>query len=356
MTHACFDPHELITRYPRGARELLGPFHVWQPGDTISWFESRGVALKTEADGRMFPTTDSSGTIIDCLSSTAADLGVELRTRTDVRSASVGPDGRFSLEVSGAAPLDADRLIIASGGGKPSGGLDIARSFGHTVTELAPSLFTFHIDDRRLRGLQGLTVPDVVVACDDIGLEQSGPLLITHWGVSGPAVLTLSAWGAREFSRMRYRFDVRIDWLGGDAPDAVTEALREQKRTSGPQTVGNRSPFELPRRLWRRLVAAAGVDTSTQWAQLDRPRLDSLVTQLVDSRLHVTGKSMNKEEFVTCGGVSLPEIDFRRMESKIVPGLHFAGEVLDIDGVTGGFNFQAAWTTGRIAGTSAAGP
>lgn len=355
VTHSCFDPRELVTRYPRGARELLGPFHAWQPRDTIDWFESHGVALKTEADGRMFPISDSSATVIECLTSAAADLGVEVRTQAEVRSAARGSDGRFALESSCAESLGADRLIVASGGGKPSGGLDIARSFGHTVTELAPSLFTFHVDDPRIRGLQGLSVPDVRVACDETSLEQSGPMLITHWGLSGPAILKLSAWGAREFARMGYQFEIRINWMGGASADTAGRALREQKNSAGRQAVGSTPRFDLPRRVWRRLVAAAGIDATTQWAQLGRPQMESLIAQLIDSRMQVTGKSMNKEEFVTCGGVSLPEIDFKRMESKLVPGLHFAGEVLDIDGITGGFNFQAAWTTGRIAGTSAAG-
>jgi predicted Rossmann fold flavoprotein len=354
VTHACFDPRELVNRFPRGARELLGPFHTWQPEDTIAWFAARGVSLKTEADGRMFPTTDSSATVIDCLVATAAARGVEVRTHSPVRSVSLRPGGGFALKVGDGERFEADRLIVASGGGARSGGLDLASSLGHTITELAPSLFTFHIDDARIRGLQGLTVPEVRIAYREMGLEQSGPMLITHWGLSGPAILKLSAWGARPFARADYDFELVVSWVGGDSPDSVRSVLEGLKRDRPRKSVQTLCPFDLPRRIWVRLTEAAGVSTSLQWAQISKARLHALVEQLTNGRFHVTGKSMNKEEFVTCGGVSLREIDFRRMESKLVPGLYFAGEVLDIDGVTGGFNFQAAWTTGRIAGISAA--
>lgn len=355
VTHSCFDPAELVTRYPRGSRELLGPFHAWQPADTIEWFQSRGVPLKTESDGRMFPTTDSSATIIDCLVDAASELGVEVKTQANVRSASRSSAGRFVLDIGTGGSFEADRLIVASGGGEPSGGLSIARSFGHTITELAPSLFTFHIDDPRISGLQGLSVGNVRVDCPEVRLEQSGPMLITHWGLSGPAILKLSSWGARRFARLDYRFELRVNWLGAESFDDVRSALGDRRSDMGRKAVHTLCPFDLPKRIWQRLVEAAGIEVGSQWAQLGKAQMNALADQLVDSRFGVTGKSMNKEEFVTCGGVSLGEVDFRRMESRLAPGLHFAGEVLDIDGVTGGFNFQAAWTTGRIAGTSAAG-
>lgn len=356
VTHACFDPRELVTRFPRGARELLGPFHTWQPEDTIAWFAAHGVPLKTEPDGRMFPTTDSSATVIDCLVATAAGLGVEVRTLSPVRSVLPGPAGGFALEVGDGEHFEADRLIVASGGGAQSGGLGLARSLGHTITELAPSLFTFHIDDPRIRGLQGLTIPDVRVSCPEVKLEQSGPMLITHWGLSGPAILKLSAWGARPLARVGYDFELVVNWVGGDSPDSVRGTLEDFKRDASRKSVHTVCPFDLPKRVWLRLAEAAGVGARLQWAQISKGQLGALVGQLTDCRFQVTGKSMNKEEFVTCGGVALREVDFRRMESKLVPGLHFAGEVLDIDGVTGGFNFQAAWTTGRIAGVAAARP
>ena len=354
VTHSCFDPKELVARFPRGSRELLGPFHVWQPSDTITWFEARGVRLKTEADGRMFPTTDSSSTIIDCLVNAATELGVEVKTETDVRSVSTSASRRFTLGLGDGGSFEADRVIVASGGGKHSGGLSIAQSFGHTITELAPSLFTFHIDDPRIRGLQGLTVKHVRVACTEAELEETGPMLITHWGLSGPAILKLSAWGARPFARMGYDFELGINWLGDASIDAARTVLTDQKRDSARKAIRTACPFDLPKRLWERLTEAAGIAEQLQWANISKAQLSALVEQLVDSRVRVTGKTMNKEEFVTCGGVSLGEIDFKRLESRLFPGLYFAGEVLDIDGVTGGFNFQAAWTTGRIAGTSAA--
>ncbi len=354
VTHACFDPRELVRNYPRGSRELLGAFHSWQPADTIDWFEAKGVALKTEEDGRIFPTTDSSSTIIDCLVESATRLGIEVRTESEIQSVSSSASGRFALSLGDDNRLEADRVIIASGGGGRSGGLKIAGEFGHTVTELAPSLFTFHIDDPRIKGLQGLSVKNARVACEQVGLEQAGPVLITHWGLSGPAILKLSAWGARRFARLDYAFEIRVNWLGDRSKDAVQTDLKRRKQAAGKRSVPAHCPFELPKRIWERLTEAADIRSQLQWAQLSREQAARLADELVDCRFQVRGKSMNKEEFVTCGGVSLGEVDFRRMESKRVSGLFFAGEVMDIDGVTGGFNFQAAWTTGRIAGTSAA--
>lgn len=354
VTHACFDARELTKRYPRGARELLGPFHVWQPQDTVEWFESRGVALKTEPDGRMFPTTDSSETIIDCLLGEAHRLGIEVRIQSEIFSVSADPARGFVLSLADGARFEADKLVVASGGGERSGGLKIARELGHAITELAPSLFTFHIADPRIEGLQGLSAPNVRVSFPQAKLEQSGPMLVTHWGLSGPAILKLSAWGAREFARLDYRFELRVDWLGDATRADVLAKLAEQKRDAGRKTARANCPFELPRRIWERLTDAAGILADVPWAQLGKAQMEKLADELVDGRYAVTGKSMNKEEFVTCGGVKLSEVDFKRMESRLVPGLHFAGEVLDIDGVTGGFNFQAAWTTGRVAGVSAA--
>jgi predicted Rossmann fold flavoprotein len=356
VTHACFDPREFVTRFPRGRRELLGPLHAWRVEDTISWFERRGVPLKVEADGRMFPTTDSSATVIDCLGTAARNLEVEVRTGAPVRAVSGSGADRFDLSVAQDGRFHTHRVIVASGGGEQSGGLKIAAALGHTITELAPSLFTFHIDDPRIRGLQGLSVPDVRVSCDEVQLEQAGPLLITHRGMSGPAILKLSAWGARELASVDYRCDLRINWCGGQSIESVRDTLERSRRELARKAVHTICPLDVPKRLWIRLTEAAGLVAGTQWAQVSRHLINALAEQLADSRFRVRGKSMNKEEFVTCGGVALPEIDFRRMESKLVPGLHFAGEVLDIDGVTGGFNFQAAWTTGRIAGVAAADP
>lgn len=354
LTHACFDPRELAGNYPRGSRELLGAFHSWQPGDTVDWFESKGVALKTEEDGRIFPATDSSSTIIDCLTDSARRLGIEVRTQSEIHSAVKSAAGLFALSLGDGDRMEADRVIIASGGGDGSGGVKIAGGFGHTITQLAPSLFTFHLDDPRIKGLQGLSVKNVRVVCEQAELEQTGPVLITHWGLSGPAILKLSAWGARKLAQLGYRFEIQINWLGGLSKEAARTLLRGQKQAAGRKSIPSNCPFDLPKRIWKRLTEAVGIKGQSQWAQLSKQQMEELADELVDGRFRVTGKSMNKEEFVTCGGVRLEEIDFRGMESKRISGLHFAGEVMDIDGLTGGFNLQAAWTTGRIAGTSIA--
>lgn len=354
VTHSCFDPKELITRYPRGSKALLGPFYQWQPSDMIEWLEMRGVELKTESDGRMFPITDSSQTIIDCFLETAGDYGIELRSRTGIESVRVIESDRFELSLASGKSESFDRLIIASGGGKSPSSHAIATSLGHTIAPLAPSLFTFHIQDERLLGLPGLAVPDVTVSCQDARLEQSGPLLITHWGVSGPAILKLSAWGAREFAQRDYRFELTVNWTGRLDRDAAIAALSETKRKNGAKQIRSLTPFSIPKRLWERLVQYANIPANTQYSQLSNAGLQNLAEASVSSCFQVSGKSMNKEEFVTCGGIHLDEVDFKRMESKRQPKLYFAGEALDIDGVTGGFNFQAAWTTGRIAGSSAA--
>jgi predicted Rossmann fold flavoprotein len=354
LTYACFDPRELVVNYPRGSKELLGPFHSWQPSDTVDWFESKGVALKTEEDGRIFPTTDSSSTIVDCLIQTATELGVEIRTQSDVCLVSKEATESFTLSMRRGETLKANRVIITSGGGAQSGGLEFAKNFGHTITEIAPSLFSFHIDDSRIKGLEGISVRNARIKCDQAKVEQLGPVLVTHLGLSGPAILKLSAWGARSFARLRYCFEIQINWLDNQSHESVQIQLINQKQDSGRKSVFSQCPFVLPRRIWERLAEAAGIESKIQWAQLNKEQVAALTGQLIDSRFQVSGKTMNKEEFVTCGGVRLGEIDFGCMESKRVSGLFFAGEVMDIDGVTGGFNFQAAWTTGRIAGTSVA--
>lgn len=354
VTHACFDPKELIERYPRGSKALLGPFYRWQPRDMVEWLDWRGVDLKTENDGRMFPTTDSSQTIIDSLTEAAQDFGIKLQSRTGVDSIRTLKDNRFDLSLSTGINEPFDRLIIASGGGKSIDSHSLATSLGHSIAPLAPSLFTFHINDPRIDGLQGLSVSNIKVSCAAAKLTQNGPLLITHWGMSGPAILKLSAWGARFFAECDYRFEISVNWTGSSDHQSVLEALSQAQRINGAKQVGSQAPFELPKRLWERLLEFSGLDEKSQYSQLSKAHASTLAETLVDSRFQVSGKSMNKEEFVTCGGVNLNEIDFKRMESKLQPGLFFAGEALDIDGVTGGFNFQAAWTTGRIAGQSAA--
>lgn len=353
VTHHCFDPRELVRFYPRGGKELRGAFHSWQPQDTIDWFASRQVLLKTEADGRMFPTTDNSQTIIDCLSRAAEDAGVALRLKTGVSSVT-RHEGGFHLDLSTGERCEASHVILTTGGGQKASGHAIAASLGHTITPLAPSLFTFHIDDPLTADLAGLSLPDVRVAFPEAKLEQRGPVLFTHWGLSGPGVLKLSAWGARAFFERGYRFQIAINWLGDAAPEMIRQSLESAKVEHARKALTSVNPFDFPKRFWERLLQLTRRPPDTQWAQLPKKQINQLVERVANTRLQVSGKSMNKEEFVTCGGVKLSEVDFKTMQSKLVPNLHFAGEVLDIDGVTGGFNFQAAWTTGRLAGEAVA--
>lgn len=354
VTHACFDPAELVKKYPRGGRELLGAFHRFQPRDTIEWFAARGVATKTEEDGRMFPSTDDSATIVDCLMSAAARVGVAIRTSVPVRA--VAKEGEtFRLTLGSGASEVFDRVIVATGGNKSSGGLAIAESFGHTIVPPVPSLFTFHIADPRLADLAGISVEDAVVTAPGTRLKTDGPVLITHAGLSGPGILKLSAWGARVFAEMNYQFPVAINWVPPHTRDSLAKALATVREQNARKQVATFSPVAVPQRFWERLVVAAGIVPTTPWAHVSNPGLQALAAQLVAGEYAVTGKSMFKDEFVTCGGVRLAEVDFRTMESRLCPGLYFAGEVLDVDGVTGGFNFQNAWTTGHLAGRASAG-
>jgi predicted flavoprotein YhiN len=375
VTHACFEPRELVRRYPRGGRELLGAFSRWQPRDTVEWFETRGVKLKTEGDGRMFPVTDDSQTIVDCLLNAARAAGVTVRMNCGVKQVerSALPSGdpdtpaaNLETNVPGPAPsvfrlhlttgetAECDRLLVATGGNKSNAGFEIARRFGHTLSPPVPSLFTFHVSDSRLAGLSGVSVEDAATAVVGTELREHGPLLVTHWGLSGPAILKLSAWGARQLHDAGYKFRLRVNW----APRYNAQTLRatlESARTANPRKqVTTWCPLGLPLRLWERLVAATGAAPDATWAGLGNVVLRAVAAQVAEGEFAVDGKSLFKEEFVTCGGVRLAEIDFKTMESRLAPGLHFAGEVLDIDGITGGFNFQAAWTTGRLAGQAMA--
>jgi predicted Rossmann fold flavoprotein len=352
VTHACYDPRELVTRYPRGAQELRGPFHHFGPAETEDWFAAEGVGLKTEPDGRMFPVTDSSQTIIDALTGAARTAGVDVRTRTAVTSLRREGDG--FLCATGGGDLQARAAILATGGrtsagGGPSG-YDLAAALGHTIAPPVPSLFTFRSTAPVLTGLAGLAADVRVRAA---GLEAEGPLLITHKGVSGPAVLRLSAWGARVLCDRGYRFDLEVDWLPACADaDAL---LQERVRHHGKRQVAGDSFTVLPARLWTALVREAGVSDAARWADLDRAARQALVRGLKATMLPVTGQAPFKDEFVTCGGVALGEVDFRTLGSRVCPGLHMAGEVLDIDGITGGFNFQNCWTTGWLAGRAMTG-
>jgi predicted Rossmann fold flavoprotein len=357
VTHACFEPRELVKRYPRGGRELIGAFSRFQPRDTVEWFASRGVELKTEADGRMFPTTDDSATIVDCLMAAAEKAGVKLITSLGVRTAEASVangEPAFWLTLTDDSNLRADRLLIATGGNRSSAGLTIAEKLGHTIVPPVPSLFTFHIDDKRLEGLSGVSVEEAVASVPGTKLKESGPLLITHWGMSGPAILKLSAWGARELADRKYEFPVMINFAAAHTRESLTRELGNVREKNPRKQISTWSPLEMPQRLWERLVTSAGIAATTPWAQVGNAALATLAAQITNAEFRVVGKSLFKEEFVTCGGVRLSEVDFRTMESRKCPGLYFAGEVLDVDGVTGGFNFQAAWTTGFLAGQAMA--
>lgn len=368
-THACPEPRELVKKYPRGGRELLGPFHRFGPRDTIAWFAARGVELKTENDGRMFPITDDSGTIVDCLRRTADQAGVKVYMPIGVRkvervvpnalSDGEDPDrtgalgttrSTFHVEFTDNSVGEFDRVLIATGGTKGSAGQTIASQLGHTIETPVPSLFTFHIDDPRIRGLEGLSVPAAATSVPGTRLKDSGGLLITHWGMSGPAILKLSAWGARELSERGYKFPLVVSWAEGRTVPQALETLVSARLANLKKQIATWNPFALPARLWERLIVAAGITPETVWTSVSNASLQALAGQVAAAEFAVEGKSLNKDEFVTCGGVRLPEVDFKTMESRVQPGLYFAGEVLDIDGVTGGFNFQAAWTTGWIAG------
>lgn len=352
VTHHCFEPATLVQHYPRGGKALRGAFSRFQPKDTVAWFSQRGVRLKTEADGRMFPTSDDSATIVDCLMAEARRLGVRLRTGAPVRSITLAASPpQFAIALKSGETLACDRVLLATGS-HPSGYV-LARSLGHSLLPPVPSLFTFNIKDAALRALAGVTVDPVQLTLRLPGqapLSQTGPLLITHWGLSGPAALKLSAWGARILHEHHYRGLLSIAWLP-DSPETLRQLLLQAKTAEAKKRVLNFCPVELPRRLWQYLVLeVAGIEPSLTWANLSKVGLQTLVQALSQGQFEIAGKGIFKDEFVTCGGVNLKEVDLKTLESRCCPGLYLAGEILDIDGVTGGFNFQSAWTTGWLAG------
>ncbi len=353
VTHALFDPRMFTTRYPRGERELISPFHRFSADDTIAWFEARGVPLKREEDGRVFPVTDSSATVIDCLVKEAKVSGVRLFIRKGVESARLRTHGGFDLKLDDGESTACDRLLLATGGCRSVGGAEIARSLGHTIEPPVPSLFSLHVPAPWLRSLPGISVSHVLLSVEK--LRERGPLLITHNGISGPAVLRLSAWGARVLHEKDYRFSLRVNWIPHVSENELRTEFQSRRQMEPTRRVNNSPIGGIPARLWENLVSNAGIFAETTWTSLTRAGMNELIRQLRATELEVDGKSLNKDEFVTCGGVRLHEINFKTMESRITPNLYFAGELLDIDGITGGFNFQAAWTTGWIAGHAMAG-
>lgn len=351
VTHACFDPRELSTRYPRGGRALIGPLTRFGPTETVHWFQSRGVKLKTESDGRMFPITDSSLTIIDCLTQASQKAKVKILTDHGVQSLQKSADGGFTLHLTSGSTMESDRFLWAAGGCRPDS--HPCTPLGHTLSPPVPSLFTFHLNLPWLNELAGLSIESAEVSVPGTDLRESGPLLITHSGLSGPAVLRLSAWGARPLHSLHYDFKLQIRWVP-HPPEEIQRQIQSLRDSIGAQLVLNYKGSNLPSRLWEKLALQAGITTEDRWSKLSREAAQRLIQVLTATQLHVTGKSMNKEEFVTCGGIPLKEIDPKTMQSRVVPNLYFAGEALDIDGITGGYNFQSAWTTGWIAGQSMA--
>ncbi|WP_430614222.1 NAD(P)/FAD-dependent oxidoreductase [Flavobacterium sp. JP2137] len=347
VTHACFDPKELVGFYPRGSKELRGPFNQFCSGDTIEWFEKRGVALKIEDDGRMFPVTDSSQTIIDCFLTATRELNIDLLTGYSVQAV-FQKDNSWKVDTNQGA-FEANYLVFATGSNPKMWQL-LAES-GHRIIPPVASLFTFNIKDKRLVDLMGIAAP-ATVKVKGLKLEATGPLLITHWGLSGPGILRLSAWGARELAEKNYQFHIQVNWLTDEVSLAdAEEKLSEIKRENAKKIVVKKCPFDFPNRLWERLVVAAGIALEAKWADLNKRELQALALQLTQGEFQVNGKSTFKEEFVTAGGIDLKEVNFKNMESKILPKVFFAGEILNIDAITGGFNFQNAWTTGFIAAT-----
>jgi len=362
VTHACFDPVGLVQYYPRGGKALRGAFTRFQAKDTVTWFQSHGVQLKTEADGRMFPVTDSSETIVDCLFEAAEAAGVRIHTGTPVKSISrrfplaaseQGEEskGGFKVELKNDEILECDRILLATGSNPQ--GYRWAKDLGHTVAPPVPSLFTFNIPDPRLQDLAGVSVNDARLRLPDAPStlkEQTGPLLITHWGLSGPAVLKLSAWGARFLQNQHYQTPLLVNWLPQYNQESLAKMLLAVKSQLPRRQIATSCPVPIPKRLWVSLVTHVGIGAEERWAEVSKKALNQLVQELNQGRYLIKGKGVFKEEFVTCGGVSLKEVDFKTMESRLVPRLYFAGEILDIDGVTGGFNFQSAWTTAWLAG------
>jgi predicted Rossmann fold flavoprotein len=354
VTHACFDPAQLVQFYPRGGKALRGAFTRFQPQDTVRWFESRGVALKTEADGRMFPVTDDSQTIIDCLEQAAADAGVKVWSGTAISAVAKTEQG-FTLTAKNGQSWDFDRLLLATGS-NPTG-YRWLQQLGHSLEPIAPSLFTFNIKDPRLTELPGVAVKTATLTLlDQKKLSQTGPVLITHWGLSGPATLKLSAWAARFLKDCGYRSTLQINWLPEVSSDQLRATLLAVKDQMPQKSIHRNCPVLIPQRLWQSLLDYCEIAADSLWAGLSHKKLDRLLQELQRGQFPITGKGVFKEEFVTCGGVRLGEVDFKTMASKICPGLYFAGEILDIDGVTGGFNFQNAWTTGWLAGKSISAP
>lgn len=344
VTHACFEPKELVKFYPRGEKELLGPFHQFMTGDTFEWFHQRGVPLKIEADNRVFPEANTSQAIIDCFQKSVDNLNIKVLTNYGVNSV-YQQENKWIVNTKNQN-LEADKVVIAAGSSKKV--WELCKTLNHSIIEPVPSLFTFNINDKRITDLLGISVPNASVKIVNTKLEASGPLLITHWGMSGPAVLKLSAFGARILAEKNYQYNVMVNWLSRPT-DKVLNVLLNLKKKEPRKTVILKSPFtEISKRLWERFVLFSEIKPTQNWADLNNNQLQNLANQLTKGIYKANGRTTFKDEFVTAGGVDLKEINFKRFESKKHKNLFFVGEVLNIDAVTGGFNFQNAWTGGYI--------
>lgn len=350
VTHACFDNKQLAKFYPRGGSFLKNLFSQFNAKDTVDWFEKQGVTLKTEADGRMFPETNSSETIAHCLETKAKDLGVKVIPSAGVKSVLIDENKVVGVHLLSGEEVVCDALLITTGGNPQEMAYDWISILGHQIKRPVPSLFTFNVPDSLLSELSGVSVPNAVARIAGKKIQQEGALLITHWGFSGPAILKLSAWGARELADINYDFTVLINWIPEFSENQVREHFLLQKKISPKKIIQSNAQFSLPSRLWKKFCELSEIDESLRWIDISNKSINKLVENLLNCPQKVKGKTTFKEEFVTCGGVDLSEINPQTMESKIVKNLFFAGEVLDIDAVTGGFNFQAAWTTGFVAG------
>ncbi|MBO9634826.1 MAG: NAD(P)/FAD-dependent oxidoreductase [Chitinophagaceae bacterium] len=369
VTHHCDSISEMVKKYPRGGNFVKKAFHHFFTKDTIEWFRERGVELKTEADNRMFPVTDSSQTIIDCLIAELNRYEVELWMNTDIKeiiveegdkmetgaSTKMGDDikseakTRFQLKAADGKVFEADAVCVACGGFPKTSMFNWLQQLGHSIEEPVPSLFTFNMPGNPIADLMGVSVPDAQVRITGSKLVSSGPLLITHWGMSGPAILKLSAWGARELAEKNYKFSAMVNWLPAFNENSLRDELQSLRFELAAQKIGHRNPFQLPQRLWDYLLRQSDINADLRWADLPSKEQNKLIKNLCAQEHAVNGKTTFKEEFVTAGGIRLSEVDASTMQSKLVPGLYFAGEILDVDGITGGFNFQNAWTSGFIA-------
>lgn len=356
VTHACYDVDDMVKHYPRGARFVRKTLYRWGVANTAGWFAERGVPLKTEADGRMFPVTNSSQTIVDCLMDEVNRYGVVVNMHAEVKDilAKDHEGARFQVMLSDGRSLDADYVCVAAGGYPKSAMFDWIRRLGHSIEEPVPSLFTFNMPGNPITQMMGVSVPDVQIKIAGSKLTERGPLLITHWGLSGPAVLRISAWGARELAGGGYCFVGRVNWLPDHTEQQVRERLQQVRYDWAARAVDSGNPFGFPQRLWEYWLNMLGVASGLRWADLPAKELNRLVALLCAGDFHVDGKTTFKEEFVTAGGVRVAEVDPANCQSRRVSGLYFAGEVLDVDGITGGFNFQHAWTSGWIVADSVA--